>query len=370
MENPSVFVLPEPKDGFKATLTLLDHKLPEVQDDEVQLQMKRVGLCGSDIHYWTHGGIGRVKLESPMILGHEASGIITKIGKNVKNVKIGDRVAIEPGYPKTPDEFSKTGRYNLSDVYFCATPPDNGCMSKFYNHKAAFCYKIPDSMSFEEAALVEPLSVGIHATNRANVGLGSNVLIIGAGPMGIVNLLVARAKGAEKVILVDINQGRLDTAMKLGATKTVLSDIKSTPEELAQNILVAFGKPEHLKDQKIPNETNLYGPEITIECSGAEPSIQAAIYSMRNGGQLVTVGRSRSFLANIPLNFASSKEIDIKGVFRYTNTWPTAIKMINSGIVNVGEMITHRYKFSDQWREALEATRTSAGLKVMVAMDE
>jgi len=321
----------------------------------------------SDIHYWTHGGIGRFKLDSPMVLGHEASGVVKKIGKNVKNVKVGDRVAIEPGYPKSPDEFSKTGRYNLSDVYFCATPPDHGCMSKFYNHRAAFCYKIPDSMSFEEAALVEPLSVGIHATNRAGVGLGSNVLILGAGPMGIVNMLVAKAKGAEKVFLIDINQDRLDEAIKLGATGGILTSIKSTPEEVSEQILEAFGRPA---GQKIHNQTNIYGPEITIDCAGAETSTQAAIYSMKNGGQLVTVGRTRSFLANVPLNFASSKEIDIKGVFRYTNTWPTAIKMINSRVVDVGKMITHRFNFSSDWRTALDATRTSAGLKVMVTMDQ
>lgn len=193
--------------------------------------MGSVGICGSDVHYWTHGRIGDFIVNEPMILGHEASGKVIKAGKNVKNLQVGDRVAIEPGYNLEADDYAKKGRYNLSDVFFCATPPDDGCLMKYYKHKANWCYKIPgrksainrcqfyflENMSYEEAAFIEPLSVGIHACRRANITLGDTVLITGCGPIGLVSLLVARAMGASKVLMTDMNGERLEKALECGA---------------------------------------------------------------------------------------------------------------------------------------------------------
>jgi len=353
MQNPSVVVSPIPTGDFKAKLTIEDRPIPDqINDDEVLLKMKQVGICGSDVHYWTHGGIGRFQLEKPMVLGHEAAGVVLKVGKNVTNVKEGDRVAIEPGYNKDNDEFAKSGKYNLSpSIYFCATPPDDGCLSKFYKHPASFCYKIPDSMSFEEGAMIEPLSVGIHACRRGGVGLASNVLIMGAGTMGQVNALIAKAMGAAKIIVVDINENRLSIAKSMGATDTVLTFIGEEPMDLSKKILEKFGT----------------APEVTIECSGAESSIQAAVYATRAGGIIMTVGRGKN-ITGVPLNFASSKEIDIRGVFRYVNTWPTAINMISSGVVDVKGLISHRVKLADA-ETAFELTRTGQGLKVMIDCD-
>merc|ERR1711937_424046 len=223
MQNPSIVVTPKPSDGYPMTLQVVDKPVPEPKDDEVLLDMQKVGICGSDVHYWTHGRIGDFVVDNEMILGHEAAAKVIKLGKDVTNLKVGDRVAIEPGYPTVNDDYPKTGRYNLSPVFFCATPPDDGCLSRFYTHKAAFCYKLPDNMSYEEGAFCEPLSVGIHACRRGNVTLGCDVLILGAGPIGLVNVLVAKSMGAANIVVVDINEERLKLAKKIGASGTYVS---------------------------------------------------------------------------------------------------------------------------------------------------
>ena len=210
--------------------------------------MGSVGICGSDVHYWTWGRIGDFIVKDPMILGHEgkgvthqtdfneyflASGKVAKVGKDVTNLKVGDRVAIEPGYPLVEDEYYKHGRYNLSDVFFCATPPDDGCLMKYYAHRATWCHKIPDNMTYEEAAFIEPLSVGIHACRRAGVTLGHTILITGCGPIGLVSLLSAKAMGASKVIMTDMIEKRTAKVYyylpeKVDSTKKVKPSKNST----------------------------------------------------------------------------------------------------------------------------------------------
>lgn len=164
--------------------------------------MAAVGICGSDVHYWTHGRIGHFVLGSPMIIGHEAAGIVVGCGKNVNHLMPGDRVAVEPGVPCRQCADCKRGKYNLcKDIIFCATPPCNGNLTRFYTHAADFCHKLPDNVSLEEGALLEPISVAVQACKRAGVTLGSKVLITGAGPIGLVSMMVAKAMGASEVII-------------------------------------------------------------------------------------------------------------------------------------------------------------------------
>jgi len=216
-------------------LRLENRPIPEPKDDEVLLRMSAVGICGSDVHYWTNGRIGDFIVKSPMIIGHEAAGVVAKCGKNVKHLKLGDRVAVEPGVPCRRCENCKTGKYNLCpDIIFCATPPCDGNLSRFYTHDAAFCYKLPEHVSLEEGALLEPLSVGVHACRRAGVTLGSVVLICGAGPIGLVSLMVARSMGAAKIIVSDLAENRLQVAKELGADFILKVDAKTSGEELAK----------------------------------------------------------------------------------------------------------------------------------------
>ncbi|MBN3306621.1 DHSO dehydrogenase, partial [Amia calva] len=313
--------------------------------------MHSVGICGSDVHYWQHGRIGDYVLKKPMVLGHEAAGQVVKVGSEVRHLKPGDRVAIEPGVPRDMDEFFKNGRYNLSPtIFFCATPPDDGNLCRFYTHNANFCYKLPDNVTFEEGALIEPLSVGIHACRRAGVTLGSTMFICGAGPIGLVCLLVAKAMGTSQVVMSDLSADRLQKAKELGADYAMQVQ-KESAAVLAQRVKGLLGRQ----------------PDITIECTGAESCIQTAIYATRSGGVVVLVGLGKE-MVNIPLLDAAVREVDLRGVFRYCNTWPMAISMLASQKVNVKPLVTHRFPL-EQALDAFETTRRGLGVKVMVKCD-
>ncbi|XP_051800951.1 sorbitol dehydrogenase-like [Acanthochromis polyacanthus] len=334
-------------------LRLENRPIPEPEPNEVLLQMHSVGICGSDVHYWQNGRIGDFVVKKPMVVGHEAAGRVVKVGSAVKHLNVGDRVAIEPGVPRETDEYFKNGRYNLSPtIFFCATPPDDGNLCRYYKHSANFCYKLPDNVTFEEGALIEPLSVGIHACRRAGVTLGSVVFICGAGPIGLVSLLVAKAMGASQVIVTDLSPERLKMAKQLGADFQLTVKKGDAPEQLAKSVHDTLGAQPHM----------------TIECTGAESSIQTAIYATRSGGVVVLVGLG-SPMATIPLVNAATREVDIRGVFRYCNTWPMAIAMLSSGKVNVKPLVTHRFPL-EQALEAFETTRQGVGIKVMLKCDQ
>ncbi|XP_071539091.1 sorbitol dehydrogenase-like isoform X1 [Panulirus ornatus] len=337
----------------KNDLRLEKYPVPEPGPDGVLIRMAQVGICGSDVSYLTKGFIGDFVVKEPMVLGHEAAGVVAKCGKNVTTLKPGDRVAIEPGVPCRLCEFCKGGRYNLCpDVSFCATPPVHGNLCHYYTHAADFCYKLPDHVSLEEGAILEPLSVGVHACRRAGVTIGSSVLICGAGPIGLVNVLTAKAMGASKVCITDIAENRLQIAKQIGADYTVL--IKSDEAEaLAKHIKKEMGGM----------------PDITIECSGAEPSIRLGILATKSGGVMVLVGLGPAEV-KIPVVNAAVREVDIRGIFRYANCYPIALDMIATGKINVKPLITHRFKLEEA-HQAFEIARTGAGgaVKVMISCD-
>lgn len=210
-------------------------------------------------------------------------------------------------------------------------------------------------MSYEEGALIEPLSVGIHSCQRGEVGLGTSVLIMGAGPIGLVCILVAKAMGAGKIIAVDINKERLDLAVEMGATGYVNTFIGEEPLELTKRI--------HKKFDGDTGDQDLH-PQVTMECSGVESAIQTSVYATRTGGKVLSIGRGKPII-NFPINNASAREVDILGVFRYNNTWPKAISMISSGQIDVSKLVSHRVTLANAL-EAFELTRTGQGVKVMI----
>jgi len=327
--------------------------IPEPKDDEVLLKMDSVGICGSDVHYWMKGAIGDFVVKAPMIIGHEGAGVVQRCGKNVKTLKPGDRVAIEPGYPCRMCDYCKTGRYNLCpDMTFAATPPVDGNLRQYYCHPADFCFKIPDTMTMEEAALMEPTAVAVHSCRRAGVELGKTVLVCGAGPIGLVNVVVAQAMGATEVVVTDIDEGRLKVAKSLGATATYLVKRGKTPQECAEEI--------------VSNFTENFKPNITIECSGAQPSICTGIYATRPGGVMVCVGLGAEHIT-MPIVHAAVHEIDLRGIFRYSNCYPAAIGMVASGKVDLKPLVTHRYDLKDAIK-AFETARDGTGgaIKVML----
>ncbi|XP_038072518.1 sorbitol dehydrogenase-like [Patiria miniata] len=338
----------------KGELVMENTPIPLPGKNEVQLKMAAVGICGSDVHFLVNGRIGDFIVKSPMILGHESAGVVSALGEGVTNLKVGDRVAIEPGVPCRMCSFCKEGRYNLCpDVYFCATPPDDGSLRRYYCHAADFCFKLPDHVSLEEGALLEPLSVGVHACRRAGVRLGSRVLVLGAGPIGLLALLTAKAMGATHIAITDLDQGRLDMAKKLGAHHALRVDTRDA-EEMARRVEAAMG----------------CKPEISIECTGAEPSIQTGIYATKSGGVLVLVGLG-PLTVNVPMVSAALREVDIRGIWRYANCYPLALEMVASGKVDPKPLITHHFPL-EKTLEAFETSRTGAGgaIKVMIHCDQ
>lgn len=264
---------------------------------------------------------------------------------------MGDRVAIEPGVPCRMCEHCKSGRYNLCpDMVFCATPPYDGNLTKFYAHAADFCYKIPDHMTMEEGALLEPLSVGVHACRRAGVGVGSEVLILGAGPIGLVTLLTAKAMGATNITITDRVEHRLKVAKSLGAHHTVLVDDKSTEKDNVRHIHQLMGS----------------APDKTIDCSGAEATARLAILVTRSGGVVVLVGMGAPE-AKLPLVDGLIREVDIRGVFRYCNDYPAALALVASGQVDVKSLITHHFDITET-AEAFNTSRHGLGNAIKVVI--
>lgn len=314
---------------------------PKPGPNDALIAVKSVGICGSDVHYWKHGRIGPFILNNPMVLGHESSGQVVAVGEKVTHLKAGDRVTMEPGVPCRACHNCKNGRYNLCpDIVFMATPPYDGSLSTYYVHPADFCYKLPDNVSYDEGAMCEPLSVGVHAVSRANVTVGQTVLITGAGPIGLMCLMAARAAGAGTTIITDIKQERLDVAKKLGATHTI--DTTKVSDVVA-----------HIN--------SLVGPQsvdTAIECSGATVAIHAAIKGTRNGGCVVLVGMGAPEIS-LPLIDAAVREVDIKGVFRYCNTYPKTLALIASGKVDVKPLITHHFDFKES-ADAFNVARLGA----------
>jgi len=322
--------------------------IPEPGPDEVLVKTKAVGICGSDVHYYTHGRIGPYIVEEPLILGHETAGEIAKVGPNVKHLRAGDRVALEPGVPSGCTEFVKQGMYNLCpSIRFFATPPVHGTFAEYFVHSAHYTFKLPDNVSFAEGAMCEPLSVGIHATRQGSVGLGSRVLITGAGPIGLVNLLCCKAAGAGIIAVVETHKNRLDMAKKCGASH-VISTIDS--DEIMTEV------------NKI---TENQGFDVVIECSGAASAAQTAVKALKPGGTLVFVGLFSALEVPMDLNAITQKELTFKGVFRYRNTYPTAIDLMSSGRIDVKPLITKRFPW-DKVKDAMDCAHKDAANQIKV----
>ena len=329
-------------------LRLEDVPTPSYGPDDVLVKVKSVGICGSDVHYWRTGHIGDFVVREPMILGHEVAGVVAEVGENVTDLEPGDRVALEPGIPCRRCEACKTGRYNLCPyVRFFATPPIDGALSDYAVSPADFAYKIPDSLSLEAAALIEPLSVGIHACRRGNLSAGQSVFIAGAGPIGLTSLMAAKAFGATEIYISDVRPHRLEIAKKLGATQAF--DARDDAEAL------------------IREATGGRGVDLAIECAGAELALVSCLKAAKRGGTIVVVGLGDNSDYTLPMVELAVKELDIKGIFRYVYTYPAAINLLASGEVDVEAMITHHFPMAELLKGFEYAEKgTDDAVKVMI----
>ena len=312
--------------------------VPELDADQVLVQVAAVGVCGSDVHYYEHGRIGDYVVDHPLILGHELSGRIAAVGSDVDPSRVGQRVAVEPQRPCRTCKQCKAGRYNLCpDIEFYATPPIDGAFTEYVRIQDDFAYDIPDSVSDEAAALIEPLSVGLWACERAQIKPGSRVLIAGAGPIGIIAAQAARAYGATEIYITDIAEERLAFALEHGATHA-LNALTDSAEGLDVD---AF-----------------------IDASGAPQAVRSGIKAVGPAGRVILVGLGADDV-ELPVSYIQNREIWLSGVFRYTNTWPLAIQLIADGKVDLDILVTGKFALADS-EAALKAGKQAGQLKTVV----
>jgi L-iditol 2-dehydrogenase len=318
-------VLPRPR-----TIELRELPIPQPGEREVLVEVRSVGVCGSDVHYYEEGRIGDFVVHAPLVLGHEASGVVTRQGPGASRIPLGTLVAIEPGVPCRGCPQCRAGRYNLCpDVRFLATPPVDGAFTRYLAVPEDFCYPVPESLSADTAALIEPLSVGIWACRKAAIGLGDSVLVTGAGPIGLLTALTARACGAVPVVC-DISPERLERAGRLGLPEIV--------------------------DLRREDLSRLAPYDAFIECTGAADLPGAGLRTLKAAGRAVLVGMSAADEVRLPLSVLQSRELTVAGSFRYANTYPAAIELAASGAVPLADLIDAVFPL-DRAEQALQVTR-------------
>jgi L-iditol 2-dehydrogenase len=302
--------------------------VPRPEDDQVLVEVSAVGVCGSDVHFWHEGALGEWTVREPLVLGHESAGRIVAVGDRVPRERIGERVSIEPQRPEPWSAETLNGRYNLDPAMrFFATPGVDGAFAQYVAIQSHFAWRVPDSMSDEAAALLEPLSVAIATIEKAGTTVGHRVLIAGAGPIGIAVAQVARAYGAREILVSDVDEQRRRQALTFGATAAL------APGEVVEALQV----------------------DSFIDASGAASAVRSGIGAVRPAGRVVLVGMGAPEIA-VPVSVIQNRELVVTGVFRYANTWPAAIALVESGAVDLDRMVTGHFGLSE-----VEAALESAG---------
>lgn len=317
-------------------------ELPRPGPGQVLIAIRAVGICGSDIHYYEEFGMGpSYQMTAPQILGHEASGMVVEVGENVTRLHPGDRVTIEPGETCGHCRQCKSGHYNLcKDVRFLSVPGNKGAFAEYLVMNEEMAFLIPDTMSYEVACMAEPLSVGIHACELAGVRPGVRLMISGGGPIGLMAAAAARAFGATDITLSDVQENRLAFAKEKCHVKNVVNSKMMTTQEI------------------IDTYTDGEGFDCLIETSGAPICDYAAVDLVRKGGVISLVGIPKEEAVPFDIFDIIDKEVTLKGVFRYANSYPTAIDILNSGVISFEDMITNRFELS-QTGEALHFALTN-----------
>lgn len=314
--------------------------------NDVRIRIHTVGICGSDVHYYTHGRIGPYVVETPMILGHEASGTVIEVGSDVTHLAVGDRVCMEPGIPNPNSRASKLGIYNVDpEVSFWATPPVDGCLMNEVVHPAAFTFKLPENVSFAEGAMAEPFAIGMQAATKAKIKPGDTVVVIGAGTIGLMTALAALAGGAARAIVSDMSAEKLAIAA-------------GYPGVIACNVT------EGSLIEKVREVTSGWGADVVFECSGSARVFADVMACACPGGAAVLVGIP---IDPVPFDIAAAqaKELRFEAVFRYANMYDRAIDLIASGKVDLKPLLSQTYAFED----AVEAfERAASGLPTDVKL--
>ncbi len=308
-------------------LALRDIRIEEdLGPRDVRIALRTVGICGSDIHYYTHGRIGPFVVSEPMVLGHEASGVIEEVGASVTDFQVGDRVCMEPGIPDPNSRASRLGLYNLDPaVRFWATPPIHGVTRTSVVHPADFTFKLPSNVSFAEGAMVEPLAVGMHAATKADIKPGDLAVVVGAGTIGLVTALSALAGGCSSVIITDVKQPKLALAESLGPIRAV-----NVAEEDPAEVVHAA--------------TAGWGADLVFEASGSPEAAAQVLDFVKPGGTIVYVGMPVEPIS-LDIVKAQAKEVRMETIFRYAHVYPRALNLMGAGKIDLKPLVTETYPF-------------------------
>ena len=295
---------------------------------DVRIAVRNVGICGSDVHYYEHGAIGSFVVREPMVLGHEASGVVTEVGAEVETLQVGDRVCMEPGIPDPTSKASRLGMYNLDPaVRFWATPPYHGVLRPSVVHPADFTFRLPDNVTLAEGAMVEPLAVGMHAASKAQIRPGDVAVVTGAGTIGMMTVLAALAGGCSQIILTDVLQRKLDLAATFGP----IHPVNVTQENLLE---------------VVDEITEGWGADIVFEASGNAQAAAGVFGPLCPGGRVVFIGMPGAPIA-YDVVAAQTKEARVEHIFRYANVYPRALALMGSAKIDVKPMITDRFPFEE-----------------------
>jgi L-iditol 2-dehydrogenase len=307
-----------------------DREMPRIiTDTDVLVEVRNVGICHSDVHYYVHGRIGDFLVKEPLVLGHECSGVIIDKHPTIKHLEIGDRVIIEPAAPCRTCEYCKVGRYNICEnLKFMGTPPTDGAFREYFTWPSDFIYKMPDTMSLEEGALIEPFSVALYSVRRSGLSPGDRVAILGAGTIGLMTLLATLTCGSSEVFITDIVDSKLRLAEELGATAAINAN-KEDPVKTIKYL------------------TNGKGPDIVFDAVGIERTFTQALNIVKIGGKVVIIGLGFEDLTTSPIINIPCKEINVLGILRYANVFPQAIRLVASKKLPLTKLITHRLNLSE-----------------------
>ncbi|GAA6210150.1 alcohol dehydrogenase catalytic domain-containing protein [Cognatishimia sp. WU-CL00825] len=320
---------------------------------DVRIKMHTVGICGSDVHYYTHGSIGPFVVKDPMILGHEASGTVIETGSAVSTLSVGDRVCMEPGIPDPNSKATRLGMYNIDPaVRFWATPPVHGILRPTCVHPEAFTFKLPDTVSFGEAAMVEPLAVGVHAATKAQVKPGDIAVVLGAGPIGLVTALAAIAAGCARVYVTDIVERKLEIAASL---HPAITSVNVASESIAD---------------RVSKDTGGWGANVVFEATGSPRAAQGIFEPLCPGGCVVLIGGQSEPIA-YDAGAAMVREARVENIFRYAHVFPRCVDMLASGTIDVKPLITRTFEF-DQSVEAFEiaASAPPSDVKMQILLPQ
>lgn len=363
-------------------LRVEERPVPAPKPDEVLVAVKSTGLCGSDLHYFSHYRNGDIQVRQPMTLGHESAGVVTAVGSEAGHLfQPGDKVALEVGLPCARCALCAAGRYNICRAMSFRSsaksfPHAQGTLQEVIAHPAAYCHKLPDAVGLELGALAEPLSVALHAGDRAQLPAGATVLVLGAGAVGLLCCAVSKVLGAGRVVVADINADRVQWALDRGFADAKVVVPMKRPDGIEAKLEFAREVAELVAAAKGKGGEEIGDVDVTFECTGVESCMQSAIYATRPGGKIMIIGMGNP-IQTLPISAASLKEVDLVGVFRYANTYPRVIELLaskNPLLPPVEELITHRYGSLDSIPPAFDMAgkvKDDEGnlvLKVMVNM--